>query len=113
MTHYLFLIADIFTAATVILVERFLEETRNTSKKKSNTCGAWNASICTLQSYRLVADSAGKCMTALEVLSENLCLDNNGKAEARHRESFLEMCRILGERTSILPFDFDDFLWLG
>lgn len=52
-------------------------------------------------------------MTSLEVLSETPRLDNNGKSEARHRESFLEMCRVLGERTSILPFDVDDFLWLG
>lgn len=91
-------------------MQRFREETKNGSKQKANTCHTWDASIRT---YSVVADSTGKSMTSLEVLSETPRLDNNGKSEARHRESFLEMCRVLGERTSILPFDVDDFLWLG
>ncbi|PYI01192.1 hypothetical protein BO78DRAFT_391298 [Aspergillus sclerotiicarbonarius CBS 121057] len=101
---------DVFTAATIILVERFLENKKENPSKNATADRIWDAAIHVLQTYTVVADSATKCLAALDVLSESLYL---GSSEARLRQSFLEMSRLLGDVTSIPPFDIDDFLWLG
>ncbi|RAL13334.1 fungal specific transcription factor domain-containing protein [Aspergillus homomorphus CBS 101889] len=112
----------VYTAATVILVERFLETKESIPRQRSNAVRAWDTAVRILQSYSVVADSATKCLVALEALSETLCCDQQGdtagsgtgaNAEARNRNLFLEMTQLLGEKTSVPPFDFDDFLWLG
>lgn len=113
---------DVYTSATVILVERFLETKNNIPEQRSNALRGWNAAVRILQSYSLVADSATKCLITLEALSETLFGGQQGDtvtgsegahAEARYRNLFLEMTQLLGEKTTVPPFDFDDFLWLG
>ncbi|KAI3010038.1 transcriptional regulator family: Fungal Specific TF [Aspergillus niger] len=112
----------VYTSATVILVERFLETKNNIPEQRSNALRGWNAAVRILQSYSLVADSATKCLITLEALSETLFGGQQGDtvtgsegahAEARYRNLFLEMTQLLGEKTTVPPFDFDDFLWLG
>ncbi|PYH87115.1 hypothetical protein BO82DRAFT_349623 [Aspergillus uvarum CBS 121591] len=112
----------VYTSATVILVERFLETKNGVPQQRSNALRGWSAAVRILQSYSLVADSAAKCLMTLEALSETLSSAQQADtvrgpeavdAEARHRDLFLEMTQLLGEKTTVAPFDFDDFLWLG
>ncbi|KAH8427345.1 fungal specific transcription factor domain-containing protein [Aspergillus melleus] len=100
----------VFTAATVILTERFLEG-RDNGSKKATTSRTWDAAMHILESYSVIADSAKRCKAALEVLSESLSL---GKTDNIWLwESFTEMYRLLGESSGVPSFDSDDFLWLG
>ncbi|KAK9364943.1 fungal-specific transcription factor domain-containing protein [Lipomyces kononenkoae] len=64
------------TAATMILVERFLE-TKEGALKESNAYHTWHAALHVLKSYSVVADSARRFVAALEVLYEKLSLDSN------------------------------------
>lgn len=110
---------DVYTATTAVLVERFLNAREGTSEKKQDSRITWNAAIDVLKSYSVVADSAKKCMAALEVLSEKLSLQDqedqtavSQNEEAWDPELFFEMSNLLGEQTQVLPFGMDDFLWL-
>ncbi|KAI9043848.1 fungal specific transcription factor domain-containing protein [Aspergillus affinis] len=90
----------VFTAATVILIERFLEG-RDNSSKKSTTSRTWDAAMHVLESYSVIADSAKRGKAALKVLSESVSL---GKTDNIWLwESFTEISGFSG-RVQEFPF---------
>lgn len=110
---------DVYTAAMTILVERILEVPED-NPQESSSSNTWDAAIDVLRSYSVVADSAKKCIAALEVLSQNFPsedshtgLASSQNSDKHNPESLLQMDLILEQQASILPFGMDDFLWLG
>ncbi|KAE8380435.1 fungal-specific transcription factor domain-containing protein [Aspergillus bertholletiae] len=110
----------VYTATTMILVERFLE-TKEGPSGESTAYNTWNAALHVLKSYSALAESARRCLAALQVFSEKLCLDANSTVAANLSEepqdwnSFWGVSDLLSDDLgmsdpSLFPFNFDDFI---
>ncbi|PIG89440.1 hypothetical protein AARAC_009872 [Aspergillus arachidicola] len=114
----------VYTAATTILVERFLEARESAANSESAASQAWNAAIHVLRSYGALSDCAQRCVAALEALYDNLSLNNRKKGNisdtrdaAPDRDSLLGLYNHLNEPEEmngpgLLPLTFDDLVWL-
>ncbi|KAE8381341.1 fungal-specific transcription factor domain-containing protein [Aspergillus bertholletiae] len=114
----------VYTAATTILVERFLEKRESAAIGESAASQTWHAAINVLKSYGALSDCARRCVAALEVLYNNLSLDNheNGTTSdprdaAPDRDSLLGLFNHLNQPEEmngpgLLPLSFDDLIWL-
>lgn len=87
---------------------------------KFRTCQTWKSAIEVLNTYSKVTDSAKKCTSALEVLTENILPNQQGDTADTvqnpipiNSEMFSKIDDFLNEQSKVLPFSFDDFLWLG
>ncbi|GKZ29552.1 hypothetical protein AbraIFM66950_005390 [Aspergillus brasiliensis] len=108
-------VTDVYTAATTIIVQCFLEARGHASTENSDAHSTLHAAIHVLKCYGKVAESARRCAATLEVLSESLSLttDNGSTAPLyqsdvdRDWNSFLEMSNFLGEESGAFPFSLD------
>ncbi|KAE8360842.1 fungal-specific transcription factor domain-containing protein [Aspergillus caelatus] len=114
----------VYTAATTILVERFLETRDSAENGESAASQTWHAAINVLRSYGALSDCARRCVAALEVLYNNLSLDNGENGTTSHprdaasdRDSLLGLFNQLNQPEEmngpgLLPLSFDDLIWL-
>ncbi|KAK2684441.1 hypothetical protein QWA68_016479 [Fusarium oxysporum] len=126
-----FSVLFVYTAATVLLAERF--------RQLNSTCSttepwqakpAWDQAIQLLRAYAKVGDSAKRCVAALEILLAKIQgyhhISEHGKAHddrALTRNAFIEQQNnaplvafddITGQiDLDGMDFDIDDMLWLN
>ncbi|KAB8225696.1 fungal-specific transcription factor domain-containing protein [Aspergillus novoparasiticus] len=65
----------IYTATTIVLMERFLE-TRDGSTKESTSEQTWHNALRILECYSLVAEQPKRCIAALEILYQKFFVGN-------------------------------------
>ncbi|KAE8421008.1 fungal-specific transcription factor domain-containing protein [Aspergillus pseudocaelatus] len=109
LPNWWYFVLYVYTAATMILVERFLE-TRESASESSTASDTWKTSLHVLETYSTLAESARKCLAALELFSEKLFLD-----EPQDWNSFWGISDLLSEELgmsdpALFPFNFDDFI---
>ncbi|KAE8358215.1 fungal-specific transcription factor domain-containing protein [Aspergillus caelatus] len=120
LPNWWYFVLYVYTAATMILVERFLE-TRESASESSTASDTWKTSLHVLETYSTLAESARKCLAALELFSEKLFLDGNKTVAASRNEepqdwnSFWGISDLLSEELGmsdpvLFPFNFDDFI---
>ncbi|KAB8207172.1 fungal-specific transcription factor domain-containing protein [Aspergillus parasiticus] len=107
----------VYTAATAILVECFLETRGHILREASDAYVTWYAAINVLKRYGLVAEPARRCVATLEVLFENLSLADQENTAPLHPADvdrdwscFLEMSNFLGEESGAFPLNLDESL---
>ena len=76
---------DLYTAATIVFLERFLEAEEG-KPKGSAACRAWDAALRALRAYGMLGDSAKRCAAALEFLAKKFKLDAADDGETRSRQ---------------------------
>ncbi|CAH0046875.1 unnamed protein product [Clonostachys solani] len=114
---------DLYTAATVVFVERYLEK-KNGLTTESPASLAWDAALSVLRSYSILGGSAKKCVSSLEYLSEKLP-NEKGTADteipqdhlAENMSALWEMPDLFSGNvdltdSALLPFDLGGMTWL-